>query len=638
MPQLKKLFEPVKIGTLELENRLVMAALGLGYCDGWMNERMKAFYAARAKGGVGLIVCNISSTPVNGKHRGVAVHDDKYIPGLKELTDAVHAHGGKIAAQLIQRTMWAKREGEPPELIGPSDFTPPRGGRPGPRSRPLTIEEIEQIIEEKGEEARRMREAGFDAIQLHGNVGTCLASYFINPLTNRRTDRYGGSLENRYRFLLEILASARKRVGNDYPIMCRLSGADFLEGGFTLEDTKQAAPLLEKAGMCALDVTTGWHEAPVPFFQMSVPQGAFVYLAAEVKKLVHIPVIGGTKVLDPVLADRLIAEGKVDLVYMGRPLIADPDLPKKAREGRFNEIRTCIACGYCFDAGLDTGAACSINVQAGRETELAIKPAARKKKVVVIGGGPAGMEVARVASLRGHKVTLVEKGSKLGGTLNIAVVPPLKDDIGSLTKYLSRQMELSRVEVKLNTGATPELIAGLKPDAVIVATGASALIPDIPGIKGANVATALDILTVKRTAGEKVVIIGGGMVGCETAEMLAAAGKKVTVLEMLSRIGNDISPSNRWVTALQLKKAGIKTETGIKAEEITPQGVKASGEKGSVFFPADTVVIAVGMKSNDELYRHLQGKVASLYAIGDCTEPKRIVDAMGSAFQTALEI
>ncbi|MFC1990225.1 FAD-dependent oxidoreductase [Chloroflexota bacterium] len=633
MHQLKSLFEPIKVGKLELKNRIVMAAMGLGYCpDGRMTERMINFFSERAKGGVGLIICNL----------GKVTEKDENIQGLRELADAVHAHGAKIAAQLVARTTWAKHGGSKPELVGPSDFAPPRGGRPALPPRPLTIEEIEQMVEEKGEEARRIREAGFDAIQLHANVGTCLASYFISPLTNRRTDRYGGSLENRYRFLLEILDSTQKQVGKDYPIMCRISGTDFLEGGYTLEDSKMAAPMLEKAGISAISVVTGWHEAPVPSFQMGVPQGNFIYLAEEIKKVVNIPVIGGTKVTDPVFADQLIADGKVDLVYMARPLLADAELPNKAREGRFDEIRTCFACGYCFDARRgdgDDAVYCAINPQAGREAEYTIEPALKPKRVLIVGGGPAGMEAARVAALRGHHVTLLERKDKLGGNLITAAIPPhKKEDIGHLIKYFSRQMELCGVEVKLNQEAAPEFIEQGKPDVVIVATGASALIPEIQGVKGNNVTTALDVLTGARETGERVVIIGGGMIGCETAEFLAEKGKQVTILEMLGRIGGDIGASYRWVVMQRLRGSGIKMETRMKAEEITSKGVKASRDNSSEFFEGDTVVLAVGLKCNDELFHHLQEKVASLYSIGDCVEPHRVAEAVESGYRVAREI
>ncbi len=339
MSQMRKLFEPISIGDMEVRNRIVMPSLGLVYTPRYLvNDRLKNFYLERAEGGVGLVILNVSRVEFQGRGVTLAIYDDKFIPSLRELTDLLHSRGAKVVAQLTARPLWVKREGEPADFVGPSDIIISR--RPGvPRPRPLTTEEIEEIVERLGEETRRAREAGFDAVEIAAMVGTSLLSQFISPFTNKRTDRYGGSLENRYRFLLEVIAGAKKRAGQDYPLICRLSGADFMEGGFDLEDTKLAAPLLEQAGVSSLDVTTGWHEAPVAFFQRGVPPGAYIYLAEAVKRAVHIPVMGGTKIANPLLADRLLAEGKIDLVFMGRALIADPEFPRKAMEGRLEDIR-----------------------------------------------------------------------------------------------------------------------------------------------------------------------------------------------------------------------------------------------------------------------------------------------------------
>jgi NADPH-dependent 2,4-dienoyl-CoA reductase/sulfur reductase-like enzyme len=286
---------------------------------------------------------------------------------------------------------------------------------------------------------------------------------------------------------------------------------------------------------------------------------------------------------------------------------------------------------------METG--CALNARAGKEAEYTIKPALKPKKVLVVGGGPAGMEAARVAAQRGHQVILLEKKDRLGGNLNIAAIPPFKkEDICHVIRYFCRQMELRGVEVKLNQQATPELIEQSKPDVVIVATGASAIVPDIPGVKGNNVASALDVLTDDKVTGGKVVIIGGGMIGCETAEFLAEKGKKITILEMLGRIGNDITPSDRWVIMQRLRNAGIRMEARIKAEEITDKGVRASRDNSSEFFEGDTVVLAIGLKSNDELFRKLQGKVPALYSIGDCIEPRRVAEAVESGLKVAREI
>jgi NADPH-dependent 2,4-dienoyl-CoA reductase/sulfur reductase-like enzyme len=324
---------------------------------------------------------------------------------------------------------------------------------------------------------------------------------------------------------------------------------------------------------------------------------------------------------------------------MARALIADPELPNKANEGRLEDIRRCIACCHCLDQIMeDKPLACAVNARCGREAEYTIGTAARARKVFVIGGGPAGMEAARVAALRGHRVTLWEKGNQLGGQLRLAAVPPGKDEINSLTAYLSGQVSKLGVKVNLGQEATAQAIERGKPDAVIVASGATPIIPDIPGVRGANVVTALEVLGGTRQVGERVVVIGGGMVGCETAELLAQQGKKVTVLEMLGRIGSDIGRTTRWVVLQRLGKAGVRTETKAKVEEITDKGVRAKRDGSSEFFEADSVVLAVGFQASQALAKGLEGKVAELHMIGDCTEPRRIAQAIESGLRVAREL
>jgi len=643
MTQLKKLFEPTKIGQVELKNRIVMSATSTSYGDrGRVSERMKNFYAARAKGGVGLLVIGIIS-PVNLVRPGqismglAGIYDDELIPGLRQLTDIVHDGGAKVGAQFSIRHEWAKDEQSPIEYVAPSNVPiSPGGGAPAPR--PLTIAEIEQIVDLFGEATRRAREAGFDMVEYHASVGY-LINQFLSSKSNTRNDAYGGSLEKRARFLLEIIDSARRKAGADYTLTVRLSGEDFMEGGNTIEDTKEIAGMLERAGISALSVTTGWHEAPVPFIQMSVPRGSYVYLAEEVKKVVNIPVSGGTRVNDPILAEQILAEGRVDLVYMSRPLMADPELPNKAREGRFDEIRNCTACCLCFDMLMEgKPIACAVNAQSGREAEYAIEPAPKAKKVLVVGGGLAGMEAARVAAMRGHKVTLVEKKDKLGGQLLVAIVPPYKEELHGLIRYLSTQMEKQGIEVRLGEEATPDSIMDANPDEVIVAAGASAIIPDIPGVGGENVITAIEVLSGKKETGDNVVIIGGGLVGCETAEYLAQKDKKVTVLEMLPRIGNDIGRTTRWVVMRRLRQAGIRLETNATAVEITEKGVMVSGDGESEVVAADTVVLAVGLTPNRELARSLEGKGKSLRLVGDCDQPHKIAEAIESGLRVGREV
>ena len=640
MSQLRKLFEPIKIGEMELKNRIVMPAilLGLG-ADGRVTDRFNDFYAERARGGVGLIVIGLVPPIYFGPFLPgvVGAYSDELIPGLRDFANLMHEYGAKVAMQISVLGFLAKEDGSP-EMVGPSDITVER--RPdAPKPRPLTVEEIRWIVEAYGDGARRAREAGFDSVEVNAIAGTGLVSHFLSAHTNKRTDGYGGDIENRSRFLMECVESIKQKAGKDYPLLCRVSGADFMEGGNTLEDTKIVAPMMQRAGVHAINVSTGWHEAPVPFIQMAVPRANWIYLAEGIKQVVNIPIIGGTRIPDPRLAEQILSEGRVDMVYIARPLIADPEWPNKAREGRFDDIRPCIACSLCFDGLTETsGIRCSVNARAGREAEYNIEPAKQPKKVLVIGGGPSGMEAARVAALRGHEVVLADTRDQLGGQLLVAILPPHKEELGYLTTYLIGQMEKLGVKVRIGEEVTVKTVEELKPDVVIVATGATPIVPDIPGIDGRNVATAIDVLTGHREVSETVAIVGGGLVGCDTAEFLAEKGKKVTILEMLGRIGADIGRTTRWVTMQRLRSLGVKMERNAKVEEITDKGVRVSRDGGSDFFEADSVVLAVGMEPNRQLTRELEGKVKALHVIGDSAEPGKITEAIESGLRVAREI
>ncbi len=643
MTRLENLFSPIKIGRVELKNRIVMLALTMGYneSDNTIGDRFINFYAERAKGGAGLIL--VPFTPVDiASPAQPGLYHDRFLPGAHRLTDAIHTQGARIAAQLVIQYHWVVSEGSSSEVVGPSPvFNQMMRCTP----KVLTIEEIHRIVEEYGKAARRAREVGFDAIELP-IIGGYLLSRFLSPHSNKRQDEYGGSLENRMRLPLEIIEAIKQTTGEEYPVICRLNIEEFMEGGHTIEDSKKVAPVLEASGIKAINVYVGWHECPVPTVQMSVPRGAFVYCAEEIKKVVNIPVIAANRINDPILAEEILSQGKADLIGMARPLLADPEFPNKAREGRTDEIIPCIACSHCLAEIISTykdwtklvSTFCIVNPRAGKEAECAIESAPISKKVFVVGSGPGGMETAIIAASRGHHVTLYEKGGKLGGQLLTASLPPHKEEINSLVRSLITRTQRAGVEVKLNTEVNLETIEQGKPDVVVLATGATTFIPDIPGVQGDNVVTAMEALNKQKEVGKAAIVIGGGTVGCETAEFLAQQGKKVSIVTRQRRVGNDIVATSRPFFLARLSKTGIRMETNAKVEQIVNNGVRISRNGVSDFLEGDTVVLARGFKANKELAEELKGKVAVLYSVGDCFEPRAIKEAIEEGFCVGMEI
>lgn len=636
-----KLFEPVKIGTMKLKNRIVMPPMGTNFSteDGYATKRLINYHVERAKGGVGLIIVEGAYVEPRGKGsvRQLAVDQDNKISGLKELATAIQTNGAKAALQLFHGGRQSHSSIIGIQPVSASEVFC-KLTRETPRA--LTIEEIQDVIEAFAEGARRTKAAGFDAVEIHGAHGY-LINQFLSPLTNKRTDKYGGDVKNRTRFLLEILELTRTKVGSDYPILCRINGDDYIEGGLTLEETKKIAQMLEAAGVDALHISGGIYDSPVPVTTgpMALPRGNLAHLAAGIKKVVKVPVIAVGRINDPELAETILQERKADLVSMGRALLADPELPKKAATGALDDIRRCTACDECMARLVfNENIACSVNAALGREEEYKIRKAEVPKRVLVVGGGPAGMEATRVSALRGHEVVLYEKSNRLGGQLNLAVVPPHKEELKSVTAYLESQIRKLGVKVVLGEEVTPLLVKKINPDVVFVATGSVPTLPEIPGIKGKNVVTANDVLAGKALVRERVVVVGGGMVGAETAEFLAEKGKNVTILEMLGRIGLDMVPEVIMLLYQRLKKLGVAMITNAKVEEIIEDGVvyEKDGEKQTV--EADSVVLAMGSKPDISLMKNLKGKVSERYTIGNAKEPGNVLEAIHEGSRLAREI
>ena len=647
----KRIFEPVKIGQMKLKNRIVMPPMGTNYAEagGAVSQRMLDYYEARARGGTGLIIVEGSapSLQCNISFRGspsyqASLGDDKFIPGWQRLTEAAHKYGAKIAIQIMHGTLenWNGKAVQ----IGPSPVVVPArimgvfGGPP----HELTVEEIAERTGWFASAARRAKEAGFDGVEIHGAHQYIVAA-FLSSATNQRKDKYGGSVENKARFLIEILQAIRREVGPDFPVWVRFNAQEWgVENGITIDETKQMVPLAVEAGAQALHVSAYGAGSYITTAPIPDTAGFLVPLADEVKKLTKVPVIAVGR-LDLELGEKILEEGKADLIAIGRRLLADPNLPNKVAEGRVSEIVQCIGCMECIERlAFDErgeGVACVVNPALGKEKAYQIKPAGKVKNVVVVGGGPAGMQAAIVAAKRGHKVTLLEKEAKLGGQLNIAALPPFKGDILPWIDYLVNQVKKTGVKVELNTDATAEIVARKKPDAVIIAAGGTPAMPDITGIDRSNVVTAQDVLSGKARVGQNVVIIGGGMVGCETAQYLVKQGKTVTIIEILKRMANDmfIMTRRRLMDELRNRKVGMLTSaTCDEIKEGTVQVITADGKKETVL--ADTVVIAAGYKANDRLYKALEGKVPEIHCIGNSAKPRRIFEANSEGYHAGLAL
>ena len=636
----KLLCQPFTMGNMALKNRMVMPPMVVRYAtdDGYITDRSISYYEARARGGAGLIIQE--ATYVHPKGQIIAnqpsISNDKFIPRLSDLVRAIHRHGTKIAIQLVHGGRAAYLS-TGVQTLAPSPIAAP--GYVVPKE--MTSAEIAEIVEHFAEAAIRAKCAGYDGIEVHAAHGY-LIDQFISLASNHRRDEYGGSVENRTRLLTQVIKAIKQATGNGFPVWCRINGKEFgVQGGETLEDAKEVARMAEDAGAIAIHVSAAGPTSPINLTTPTFTPAIIADLAAEIKSAVRVPVIAvGRKT--PEVGERLLSHGKADLIAFARALFADPELPNKVCEGRLDEIRPCILCFLCRDDlrfNPVVGIRCSVNTAMGKEASYQITKASRPKKVLVVGGGPAGMEAARVAALRGHQVSLWEKEPSLGGQLKVACVAPHKDRIGALLTYFVTELKRLGVDVRVRTEATPEKITQFAPDTLVAATGVRPVVPQIPGLDKARPVQAVDILLGKAKAGDKAVVIGGELVGSEVAEFLARKGKKVTMVRRGPEMAQKVSPSLRSFLLERLRNAGISMLAGVTYDRATEEGLiitTKDGEKKTI--EADTVVIAAGAVPEQSLYQEIEDRVAEIYLVGDSVLPRRIGEAVAEGFQTGLAI
>lgn len=640
-----KLFEPVRVGSMEVKNRFVMAPMVTNYCetDGAATDRIVAYFRARARGGVGLIITEATYVHPCGKGFSfeLGIYKDELLPGLQKITRAVHEEGGKIAVQLYHsgRQSYTAVTGLP--LLAPSAIPcPVCGGMP----EEMTKKDIDQMVEAFAEGARRAKEAGFDGVEIHGAHGYLL-NQFLSPFSNQRTDEYGGSPDNRARFPLEVVRAVRQKVGRDFPVLYRLSATEHVTGGLTIEDTKPFARMLVENGVDAIHVSGGVYLSSYMIIPpAAVPLGVNVDNAAAIKEAVGgtVPVIVVGRIKEPDAMAAIVDSGKADMIGIGRALLADEAFPAKLQAGKIDDLRLCIGCNQgCIDRLFgDQDIGCLGNALTGREWHynLDVK-APLKKKILVAGGGPGGLEAARIAALRGHEVFLYEKSGKLGGLVNAIVPLPFKSEFEDLRGYQAAQVAKLGVHVTLGQSVDGAVIDRVRPDIVVMATGSRPIVPVIPGAEHTSVKKAAEILA-GATFGQNVVVVGGGAVGCETAEYLADRRVKVTVVEMLEEVGRDMGMLDKALLMRRLGEKGVVFKTQTVVHEIRPGGeVVLMKEYRQEVIPAvDMVVLAVGYEPVTDLEAVLAAKNVPFVKIGDCAGARKVIDAIWEGFLRANEL
>ncbi len=649
MASVKKLFEPIKIGELELKNRIIMAAMVTNFAsrEGFVTDRLIDYHVNIAKGGCALNVTESSHVSLEGKRiiDGLGAYDDRLIPGYKRLTEAVHGVGGKISLQIFHGGRECSSEITGLQPIGPTNLVSRYRAitKKIEVPREMTLEEIEAMVSKFGDAGRRARAGGFDGVEIHGAHGY-LITQFLSRYSNKRTDRYGGDVIGRSNFLREIIRDVKKKAGVDFPVLVKLNIHDYVEGGITPDEAKVTARFVAEEGADAIIASVGLHESR-PYMMippMSIPEFVNIHLSALIKENVDIPVATIGRIIEPVRAAKVIEEGKADLVALGRGLLSDPEWPRKAQEGRFDDIRECIGCNQgCIDTLHKMKPfTCLQNPEIGREREFEILKAEKPKRIAIIGGGPAGLEAARVAALRDCQVMIYDKEKELGGQIRVGRVPPHRDELGKVIDYLIRQVKKLGVTTELGKKITPAMIDRLNVDAIVLATGALPLIPKIKGIRQKHVVYATDVLAGKVSVGNRVVVVGAGLVGLETADFLVEKGKEVIILEMLDTIAADTGNANRIYFEDRFAEKGVDVLLNAKVTSIDREGV-AYLQKGwaKKILKVDKVVLATGAVANNSLWNVVKGKKkGKIFAVGDCTKARNAMDAIYEGSKIAREI
>ncbi len=628
-----ELFRPGYIGNLWVRNRIVMAPMAthLAYINGEVSEALIAHYAARARGGVGLVIVEaacIAPLVANEGFGQLYISNPRFVLGLNRLSEAIRANGSRTFIQLFhagRQTSSLVCGGEQP--VAPSAI-PCTIMREIPRE--LTTLEVKQIINEFIAAAHYAHRAGFDGVELHAAHGY-LINQFLSPHTNQRSDEYGGSLQNRQRFLLEIVTEI-KEVIPELTISVRLNIDDFIQGGLELEESLEVCKCLEKSGVDIINCSSGTYESGLKSIEPAAyEQGWRVYLAEAVKKVVDIPVISGGMIRNPDFANQVLVDKKADFIFLGRSLLADPEWVNKARQNEVADIRPCISCNNCIANGFKgLGIRCTVNPFCGRETMLNQENTVQKQaRVVIVGGGPAGMQAAISLRRQGLKVTLYEKEAELGGFMGLAGVPPHKEQVLALRNYMVREIYKSEVELVLNHEFTLDILRASKPDALVLATGSKAVRPALAGSDQSNCVEALEVLGGKvEMAGQKVVVIGGGTTGCEVADYLLPRGNQVTILEAGSSMAAEMERKNRRALMTSLEDAGVEKRNGARVVEIMPDSVRIEVAGVEEQLPVDWVVWATGFKPQNELFSIVQEEVPFVFLIGDALKVRGFKEAI----------